>query len=186
MTVSSLDWWARARALVIVALALGAAAGCRTVDAENYACSASRACPPGFTCGGDDKCHATTKPSARSCDGGDAAGCGLDGGLDGRDARDGATTGDARLCTATSAGGECTPANPCHLGRTVCSEAGAETCSDTGELRGNGLSCGDGMVCSSGSCVACAAGMACDRPGQPCKLGQIACTTGAPVCMEAG
>jgi alpha-tubulin suppressor-like RCC1 family protein len=169
----------------VAAAALLALAGCRTVDAEGYPCSTKGACPPGYTCGGDTRCHAHVDAGT---DGG------TDGkkGTDGSQALDGSHSGDGKGCTAGTA---CPLANSCHVGRISCGDGGP-ACSDTGTFQSDGTSCGGrdgggadggtGMVCSSGDCVACAAGAACTLSGQPCKLGQTSCGTGVPVCMQAG
>jgi len=81
-------------------------------------------------------------------------------------------------------GGACTPANPCHLGQTICSAAGVASCMDTQTPQASGTVCGLNMVCNAaGSCAACAAGSAC-TPANPCRTGTVVCTTGAPVCTE--
>src|SRR4051812_4670596 len=171
-------------AAVLALFVMGAVAGCRSLDAENYRCSEAGQCPPGFACGGDGRCHSGKDAG---CEGGS---CRADG-PDGSDApKD--TISDTPMETSGDTSGSCvtdspcTPVNRCHLGRTRCAAGGVATCDDTLASQSSGTPCGDGMVCLDGACVPCAADMACDRPGQPCKLGKIACATGSPVCAEVG
>jgi hypothetical protein len=85
--------------------------------------------------------------------------------------------------TVCIAGGSCLPANPCHQGAWECREGGAPTCRDTSQSQTNGTACDKG-VCLDGMCQACAAGTMCDVANKPCRVGTIACSTGAPVCTE--
>jgi hypothetical protein len=87
---------------------------------------------------------------------------------------------DGPSCTA---GGVCTPANPCHVGQTTCSTSGVASCMDTQTRQANGTVCGQNMVCNNGSCASCAAGSACTATN-PCRTGTVVCTTGAAVCAE--
>ena len=48
-----------------------------------------------------------------------------------------------------------------------------------------GTPCGDGMVCSNGQCVACAAGSSCSV-ATPCHKGILSCSTGTSVCVDNG
>jgi hypothetical protein len=81
------------------------------------------------------------------------------------------------------AGGACVPANNCHKGMFVCLE-GAMSCMELTDTQANGTVCGPDLVCRNGTCEACVAGMACDVTANPCRVGSIVCTTGAPVCTE--
>jgi hypothetical protein len=105
----------------------------------------------------------------------------------------GATTADSsiggtraiwnRVCVEN---GDCRPSNPCHIGWARCGGA-TPTCEDTGANRAVGSPCGTDRVCdASGTCVACAAGAACQLPNQPCKIGIVSCRTAAPVCAANG
>jgi hypothetical protein len=87
-------------------------------------------------------------------------------------------------CMTCSAGGACTPTNPCHTGTLNCS-TGTPTCTDSGQNQTDGTSCGTNLVCRGGSCVSCTANQAC-QPTNPCKTGVTSCATGAPVCVESG
>jgi hypothetical protein len=111
--------------------------------------------------------------------GGSAGGGAGRGGSTGT-AGDGGVNTDAPTCMA---GGACVPTNPCRKGQFVCME-GAMSCAETQDMQANGTECDVNMVCNNGTCTACEAGMACDVPGKPCRVGSIVCTTGAPVCTE--
>ena len=63
------------------------------------------------------------------------------------------------MCVPCTAGGACTPSNPCHNGTQICT-TGSPTCQDSGTSLPNGTSCGTNQVCSVGSCVPCTAGKA--------------------------
>ena len=89
----------------------------------------------------------------------------------------------AGTCAACSAGTVCVPANPCHVGITVCTPTIA--CTDTGNVLTNGASCGTDKVCNAGTCVSCAAGASC-QPANACRTGVVSCATGSPVCSETG
>jgi len=84
-------------------------------------------------------------------------------------------------CVPCTAGTACTTANPCKTAATVCT-SGASVCTETGN-KANGTSCGTNMVCQNGTCMVCQAGAAC-TPMNPCHLGMLACSTGAPVCTD--
>jgi hypothetical protein len=90
-------------------------------------------------------------------------------------------------CTACQAGDSCVPANPCHDGTLDCTGGPASTCKDSGQEKPAGSQCGANKVCGpTGECVACTAGMACELPDGPCKLGKLECSTGVPVCVASG
>jgi hypothetical protein len=62
---------------------------------------------------------------------------------------------------------------------------GTPVCNLTG-YQSAGTSCGLNEVCNSSHvCVMCSAGTSCDT-GNACELGQISCSTGAPVCTTTG
>jgi hypothetical protein len=89
------------------------------------------------------------------------------------------------MCVTCATGGKCLPANPCHQGTLDCAN-GQSTCVDMNSALAAGESCGPNMVCNSGGqCTACTAGQPCTTT-DPCKMGKIACSSGAPVCMTAG
>ena len=89
-------------------------------------------------------------------------------------------------CAPCAAGDSCVPANACHEGTLACT-GGVASCTDTARPKAAGTSCGTSKVCSAaGECVTCMAGMACDLPNQPCKVGKIDCSTGASTCVESG
>ena len=106
-------------------------------------------------------------------------------------APNGATCGQGMVCkegacTTCGAGDSCVPANLCHDGTLACT-GGVAICNDSGTSRPPGGQCGANRVCSpTGECLACTAGMACDLPNEPCKIGKTDCSTGAPVCVPAG
>ena len=110
----------------------------------------------------------------------------------GQNAANGTSCGTNKVCSGGAclvclAGESCTPANKCHKGITSCA-TGSVTCMDTGESIGNGSSCGTDQVCYQGTCGACAAGSSCkpgaDGTSQACHVGQLACSTGQPVCAD--
>jgi hypothetical protein len=80
----------------------------------------------------------------------------------------------------------CPPSNVCHHGKQSCS-GDRPVCVDTGSNEPDGTSCGPGLVCSAGTCVAvCTAGQSC-RPPSPCMSGVTVCssTWAAPVCTDS-
>ena len=168
-----------------------------------FPCSDAGACPPDHTCGSNGLCHRGPRP-ADGGGAGDADGPRADAPDGARaDAADGPRT-DApdgpRADAPDGAGADaprpdgpvcetglsCTPTNACHVGFTACGDGGATICTDTGNPQSDGTECGTNMVCSNGQCSSCAADTPCDRPGQPCKLGTTVCSTGTPMCVEAG
>jgi hypothetical protein len=106
----------------------------------------------------------------------------VDGERDGSDATGG---GDSATCLG---GGACTPAE-CQVGQLAC-DAGAAFCSSiqsvtNGTLCGvDGGDAGDG-VCNQGTCAACATGGDCSAQNS-CNRSVYVCTTGSPVCTDAG
>ncbi len=112
---------------------------------------------------------------------------------------DDATGGVASSSAASVAPGKadcrrwttCVPENPCHTGWVTGCRGNTPVCTDIGGWLSNGTSCDAASVCSMGECTPCAAGAHCSFPdmyGNPdaCRLGAISCTTGQPVCEEAG
>ena len=78
--------------------------------------------------------------------------------------------------------GACTPAgtaNPCVVGVASCDALGAKVCTAT--TQPDGANCGTDQVCTSGSCVACKAGLKCSAPGNSCRIGALSCS-GGPTC----
>jgi hypothetical protein len=49
----------------------------------------------------------------------------------------------------------------------------------------NGTACGPGRVCNGGTCLDCAAGVAC-MPEDPCHVGVVSCAGGSAVCQDTG
>jgi hypothetical protein len=83
-------------------------------------------------------------------------------------------------------GAACAPANPCREGQITCPpDGGTATCAETQRAQANGTVCGTNMVCSNGTCGACAAGTDCMPMNRPCRTGTIVCTTGTAVCTES-
>lgn len=89
----------------------------------------------------------------------------------------------AGACVACVEASDCEPANKCHKGTLSCS-SGAPVCVDTGQNSPAGETCGTDLVCNgAGACIACDEGAEC--PTTTCKVGRIACATGAPVCVDS-
>ncbi len=87
-------------------------------------------------------------------------------------------------CISCQQGLACTPTgNACHTGSMDCS-SGSPVCTDTMGVLANGASCGQGKVCSGGSCVSCVAGGVCSPTNAPCHVGAFACDTGVPICID--
>jgi hypothetical protein len=106
---------------------------------------------------------------------------GGDGSTEGGGGDSGTDSGDAGDSgISCEAGASCPSDDPCKTSTIDCSSGVAE-CTTTGNAR-NGTSCGAGMVCASGACVACASGASCVPPQDPCHQGALDCSTGAPVC----
>jgi hypothetical protein len=136
------------------------------------------ACTPGGICTSANPCHV----GQTICSASGVASC-----MDtGQSQANGTVCGTNMVCSngacaVCAAGAGCTPGNPCRTGSIVCT-TGASVCTETGE-RPNGTSCGIGMVCSTGQCVACQNGAAC-MPTNPCHQGMLSCATGTPVCTD--
>jgi hypothetical protein len=100
------------------------------------------------------------------------------------DLADGTSCGDGVVCR----GGACTPAcqgglaceppNPCTIGVSSCPTTASDAVCILTANKEDGTSCGEGQVCSAGSCVTvtCQAGAAC-QPADPCRNGVVACTS---------
>jgi hypothetical protein len=86
-------------------------------------------------------------------------------------------------CIACNAGAACEPTTPCKLGKVDCS-TGKVLCIES-EDAPNGKSCGPGVVCNNGKCVACREGALC-TPDNKCHTGTLSCMTGTPVCKDTG
>jgi hypothetical protein len=85
-------------------------------------------------------------------------------------------------CSPDADGSRCVPANPCHVGAMTCDD-GTSGCTDTKALLPNGASCGAGLVCSGGTCLACEMGATC-LPAQSCRQGILDCSNGTPTCVQ--
>ncbi len=158
-----------------------------SIFADGSSCGASKVCHQGtcgtcvagLSCASANPCHA----GATSCETG-ASTCGDTG----FSIADGSPCGSnlacqGGVCGACLAGKPCTPAGfSCHAGQTTCA-TGREICTDLGTALSNGTGCGANQVCANGACVACATGSSC-TPANACHAGSIACTTGAPVCID--
>ena len=119
-------------------------------------CTSTQTCTRG-TCTASASCAGVTCPAGQSCVGGTCvAGC--------------------------IAGSACTPSVACATGISSCD--GGMTCVPSGSVAA-GTACGTDKVCSpQGSCVDCAAGVACDAG--VCFVGSVACATGASQCQATG
>ena len=102
---------------------------------------------------------------------------------------DGDSCGAGKVClanaciTACVPGVTCTPTPPaavCKSYATACSDKFTATSCEVGTNLADGTSCGTGLVCSSGGCVAqCTAGLACTPAGtpDPCKTYATTCSS---------
>lgn len=108
---------------------------------------------------------------------------------DGPKARDGTTCGSNMLCvngvcSVCTAGTACqTNTDQCRKGVVVCDPAG---CMNDAP-KNAGSSCGADQVCSpAGTCIPCSTGAPCPtNAGSLCKKGAIACSSGAPLCVDS-
>ena len=103
------------------------------------------------------------------------------------DAPNGSECGEGQVCSAGACvacrdGMSCVPTNKCHNGSLSCS-TGTAQCMDLGTNLANGAVCGEGQVCRDGECAACVEKMPCVPTDNPCKIGEIRCASGTPVCM---
>ena len=108
----------------------------------------------------------------------------------GRTSRREPSCGTNKVCSATGVcsdckvGASCTvTGKPCRTGATTCN-TGAPVCTESGNVA-NGTTCGTNMVCSSGSCMACTAGLSC-TPANPCHAGTQACSPRSRARTRAG
>jgi hypothetical protein len=77
----------------------------------------------------------------------------------------------------------CTPASnadPCAVYTIACS-TGAPVCQRS-RLKAPGMPCPTGVCSMAGTCVACEPGGDCMPGDDPCKVGALACSSGAPTC----
>jgi hypothetical protein len=84
---------------------------------------------------------------------------------------------------ACDAGAACMPtsnADPCVVYTITCS-TGAPVCQRSG-LKAPGMPCPTGVCSMSGACVACENGGDCMPAADLCKVGALACSSGAPMC----
>src|SRR5450432_2753086 len=119
--------------------------------------SGAKSCVAGTSCTPDNLCHegqtvcsatglASCKDTQQDQSNGTACGSG--------------SVCHAGTCTQCSAGATCSvTGNSCRVGKIVCT-TGAPVCTAS-DNQIDGTGCGTGMVCQSGSCVACSAGGAC-------------------------
>jgi hypothetical protein len=71
-------------------------------------------------------------------------------------------------------------ADPCAVYTIACS-TGAPVCQRSG-LKAPGMACPTGVCSMSGACVTCQDGGDCMPADDPCKVGALACSSGAPTC----
>ena len=157
--------------------ALANGAGCGTDKVCNagtcVSCAAGSSCQPTNACKmGTTSCATGSPVCIASGDRANGTTCGTN------------MVCNAGSCATCSAGGACTPTNPCHTGTLTCT-TGAPTCTDTSQNQPDGTSCGTNLVCKTGSCLSCTAGQAC-QPTNPCATGVTSCATGASVCTASG
>jgi len=153
-----------------------------TMCDDHNACTRTDSCQGGtctganpVVCTASDQCHVagTCDPSTGNCSNPAATnGIGCNDG-------NACTTGDqcnGGTCAGTPV--SCPAPDACH-GAGTC---GGGTCGNYPPL--TGPSCGTNMVCSSGSCIACTQGGACNPPGNTCQSGTYECGSGMPVCSH--
>jgi hypothetical protein len=137
---------------------------CGAPCTPNQACTTANPCKLAMT----TCATATSEPACTEAgDLADGTGCG-----DGVVCRAGA-------CVASCQGGQaCQPPNACTLGVSSCPSTASDPVCILTANKEDGTSCGDGQVCSAGSCVGltCQAGAAC-QPADPCKDGVVTCTS---------
>ena len=154
----------------------------------NLVCSATGSC---VSCAADAGC--TGNPGGACVEGVTSCSSGAAACLDRRAIDGGASCGVDRVCDGRGACVGCledagcasNPGGACVVGTTTCS-TGAPVCFDTRRVDA-GVSCGSGLVCNgSGTCIGCVTGSTCaTNPGAPCTVGSVACSSGAPVCLDA-
>ena len=110
-----------------------------------------------------------------------SAGPGVTGGASDADAdvaTDGPPTGECRAGVSCAVEGY-----PCRTGTTQC-DTGVPVCAESATAM-NGTVCGANLVCNSGTCVPCTAGVTC-MSSNLCRAGAISCRTGVPICADIG
>ena len=89
------------------------------------------------------------------------------------------------VCGACVSGETCAlDTDPCAEGLVSCT-TGVAVCQPTGRSRLNGASCGTDRVCRAGVCGDCETGADCPSTVL-CHEGALACSTGAPICVDSG
>src|SRR4029078_5448407 len=87
-------------------------------------------------------------------------------------------------CVPCAAGTACAiTTNACRVGAITCS-TGVGVGTETAD-KPKGTSCGTGMVCQAGHCVACQENATCS-PTNACHQGALACSTGNATCTARG
>ena len=148
---------------------------------SNLVCASGQcvACATNATCTPANPCH----DGALVCTG--APVC-MDKGTS---LKDGSPCGASKVCltgvcTDCLAAQDCSVSGkPCRTGKTSC-DTGQSVCLESGNVN-NGQTCGTGLVCSNGACIACVANAAC-TPTNPCHTGTLSCAGGTPACMDSG
>lgn len=145
-------------ATVVALCVMGAVAGCRSLNAENYRCSEAGQCPSGFTCGGDGRCHS-----------------GKDAGCEGGSCRtDGPDGGDGPKVLNPGCPGDNSPSLDC-----PCATNGSPACN--GAHQPVKLRCTGGVWVDNGTC---AAGNNCDQSDGLCHPIIPECQTGTTFCSD--
>lgn len=143
-----------------------------TACGSGQVCDGSGVC---VACAAGGSCGTTCKPGTYDCSTGMQV-CSQ------KNAAPGTSCGGEQVCdgngtcAACMTGAACGSA--CNPGMFNCS-TGTPVCANQVKAAA-GTTCGTNQVCdANGGCIACTKDMAC---GTTCAPGQIACTTGAPVC----
>jgi len=134
-------------------------------------------------------------PPDRPCHQGTVAACATTGGTcqdTGAPLQNGWWCGDGRVCrdgdcVACVWSAPCDPGSACYTGGYTDCSSGTPTCIPQ-QPRPDGESCGDGLVCSAGACVAaCDSGHACAPAWNACATGTMTCYSPASgYCMQTG
>jgi hypothetical protein len=133
-------------------------------------------CTPDQACTSPNAC----KLAATTCASATASPVCTEGGNvnDGTDCGSGVVCRDGTCVPACQGSQTCQPPNPCTIGVTSCPTTASDpVCILTGN-KDDGISCGQGLVCSGGSCVSitCQAGTPC-QPSDLCMDGAVACSS---------